>query len=99
MPTLIHKLLNGSEKNLEFGSKPLIIGRLPESEIQVREAFISRVHAGISYANNAFVLRRARLISEGQFAKNYGFQFATEFGPVPKNSPSEYAGSATHAQS
>jgi phosphate-selective porin OprO and OprP len=30
--------------------------------------------------NNAFVLRRARLISEGQFAKNYGFLLCTEFG-------------------
>lgn len=30
--------------------------------------------------NNAFVLRRARLISEGQFARNYAFQFITEFG-------------------
>jgi phosphate-selective porin OprO and OprP len=30
--------------------------------------------------NNAFVLRRARLISEGLFAKNYGFQLVTEFG-------------------
>jgi phosphate-selective porin OprO/OprP len=33
-----------------------------------------------STANNAFVLRRARLISEGQFARNYGFQLLTEFG-------------------
>ena len=30
--------------------------------------------------NNAFVLRRARLISEGLFAKNYSFQLVTEFG-------------------
>ena len=30
--------------------------------------------------NNAFVLRRARLITEGVFAKNYSFQFVTEFG-------------------
>ncbi|MEI6085151.1 MAG: FHA domain-containing protein [Verrucomicrobiota bacterium] len=57
MPTLVYKQLDGTEKRLEFGSKPLIIGRLPESELQVREAFISRVHAGISYANEAFVLK------------------------------------------
>ncbi len=37
-------------------------------------------HDGGGLANNAFVLRRARLISEGLFAKNYGFQFVTEFG-------------------
>ncbi len=30
--------------------------------------------------NNAFILRRARIITEGQLAKNYGFQFVTEFG-------------------
>ena len=35
---------------------------------------------GGGIANNAFILRRARLITEGQFAKNYGFQFVTEFG-------------------
>ena len=31
-------------------------------------------------ANNAFVLRRARLIAEGVLAKNYGYQVVTEFG-------------------
>ena len=35
---------------------------------------------GGGVVNNAFILRRARLISEGQFAKNYGFQLVTEFG-------------------
>ena len=30
--------------------------------------------------NNSFVLRRARLISEGTFARNYSFQLVTEFG-------------------
>ncbi|MDB6127286.1 MAG: porin [Verrucomicrobia bacterium] len=30
--------------------------------------------------NNAFVLRRARLITEGTFAKNYSFQLVPEFG-------------------
>jgi phosphate-selective porin OprO/OprP len=34
---------------------------------------------GGGIANNGFALRRARLISEGQFAKNYGFQLVTEF--------------------
>ena len=57
MPGLIHKQIDGSEKRLDFGSKPLIIGRLPESELQVRDAFISRVHAGISHANGNFVLK------------------------------------------
>ncbi len=30
--------------------------------------------------NNSFVLRRARIISEGTFAKNYSFQIVPEFG-------------------
>ena len=30
--------------------------------------------------NNAFVLRRARIISEAQFARNFGFNLVTEFG-------------------
>lgn len=30
--------------------------------------------------NNVFVLRRARIITEGTFAKNYSFQFVPEFG-------------------
>jgi phosphate-selective porin OprO/OprP len=35
---------------------------------------------GGGVVNNAFILRRARLITEGQLAKNYGFQLVTEFG-------------------
>ena len=35
---------------------------------------------GGGVVNNAFVLRRARLITEGTFAKNYAFQFVPEFG-------------------
>jgi pSer/pThr/pTyr-binding forkhead associated (FHA) protein len=57
MPALIHKQPDGTENKLEIGDKPLIIGRLSESEIQVKDTFISRVHAGIGYANNAFTLK------------------------------------------
>jgi adenylate cyclase len=57
MPLLIHKRPDGTEKTLEFASKPLIVGRLPESEISVREAFISRVHCGISFVNGQFILK------------------------------------------
>ena len=57
MPLLIHRRPDGTEKSLEFGSKPLIIGRLPESEISVRDAFISRVHCHVSYGNNQFTLK------------------------------------------
>ncbi len=57
MPALKHKLLDGTEKLLDAGAKPLIIGRLPESEIQVHDAFISRVHAGILYVNQQFALK------------------------------------------
>ena len=57
MPMLIHKRPDGTEKTLEFGNKPLIVGRLPESEISVRDSFISRVHCGFTYANNQFSLK------------------------------------------
>ena len=57
MPMLIHKRPDGTEKTLEFSNKPLIVGRLPESEISVRDSFISRVHCGFSYANNQFSLK------------------------------------------
>lgn len=35
---------------------------------------------GGGVVNNAFVLRRARIITDGNFAKLYSFQFVTEFG-------------------
>jgi pSer/pThr/pTyr-binding forkhead associated (FHA) protein len=57
MPLLIHKRPDGTEKSLEFASKPLIVGRLAESEISVRDGFISRVHCGISFANSQFTLK------------------------------------------
>jgi pSer/pThr/pTyr-binding forkhead associated (FHA) protein len=57
MPLLIHKRPDGAEKSLEFSNKPLIVGRLPESEISVRDAFISRVHCGISFTNSQFTLK------------------------------------------
>ena len=57
MPALVHKRPDGTEKRIEIGSKPAIIGRLPESEIQVREAFISRVHAGIGHAGGSFTVK------------------------------------------
>jgi pSer/pThr/pTyr-binding forkhead associated (FHA) protein len=57
MPSLIHKRPDGSEKVLEAGTKPLIVGRVPESDIPVRDSFVSRVHCGISYANQQFTLK------------------------------------------
>jgi pSer/pThr/pTyr-binding forkhead associated (FHA) protein len=57
MPSLIHRQPDGTERVLTVGAKPLIIGRLVESEIQIRDSFISRVHAGIGYANNQFTLK------------------------------------------
>lgn len=45
------------------------------AQLDVRQFFND---GGIT--NNAFVLRRARLISEGTFARNYSFQIVSEFG-------------------
>ena len=57
MPSLIHKRPDGTDKVLELGTKPLVVGRLPESEIQVRDSFISRVHCAVGYVNNQFTLK------------------------------------------
>jgi pSer/pThr/pTyr-binding forkhead associated (FHA) protein len=57
MPQLIHKRPDNTEKSIALSEKPLVIGRLPESDIQVRDSFISRVHCGISWTNNQFTLK------------------------------------------
>lgn len=57
MADLIHKRPDGTEKKLKLSDKPLIIGRLPESEIQVRDSFISRIHCSIYYSNQQFQLK------------------------------------------
>src|SRR5258707_12189987 len=57
MPLASSKRPDGIEKSLEFANKPLMVVRLPESEISVRDAFISRVHCGISYVNGQFTLK------------------------------------------
>ena len=57
MPALIHKRADGTQKPCELADKPLVLGRHQESEIQVRDVFISRRHASISYNNNTFVLK------------------------------------------
>jgi phosphate-selective porin OprO/OprP len=43
-------------------------------------AFFNDGGAAAGLNNNGFVLRRARIIAEGAFAKNYTFQLVTEFG-------------------
>ena len=57
MPSLIHKRPDGTDKVLKLENKPLVVGRLPESEIQVRDSFISRVHCAVGFANNQFTLK------------------------------------------
>ena len=57
MAILIYRRTDGTEKSYELGGKPLNFGRLPEAELQVRDAFISRLHACISYVNGTLVLK------------------------------------------
>jgi pSer/pThr/pTyr-binding forkhead associated (FHA) protein len=57
MPSLIHKKPDGGDRTLQFSNKPLIIGRVPESDILVRDSFVSRVHCGISYTKDQFMLK------------------------------------------
>ena len=62
MPALVHRRPDGSTRTLEFTAtngvaKPLVIGRLSASNITVRDAFVSRVHCGISFTNGQFILK------------------------------------------
>lgn len=57
MPRIVYQLMGGAEKVLELGEKPLIIGRLEDSDIPVADPFISRVHCGIFYRQQQFHLK------------------------------------------
>lgn len=57
MPTLTHRQPDGTEKQLTAGNKPLVIGRLADSDIPIRDSFLSRVHCGIAYYNQQFHLK------------------------------------------
>ena len=63
MPMLLYRRPDGSTRTLEFAvatngvADPLIIGRLSASNIMVRDAFVSRVHCGISFVNGQFILK------------------------------------------
>ncbi len=57
MPSLIYKGPDNTQKSLEFSSTPLIIGRVAESDIVVHDAFVSRVHCGIGYADSRYTLK------------------------------------------
>jgi len=58
MPTLTHKKPDGSDRKLEIAAaKPLVIGRVDESDIAVRDSFVSRVHCGIGFVDSHFTLK------------------------------------------
>jgi pSer/pThr/pTyr-binding forkhead associated (FHA) protein len=57
MPRLIHKRPDAPDRILTFGEKPLVIGRLLDSDVPVRDSFLSRIHCGISYADGHFTLK------------------------------------------
>lgn len=57
MPSLLHKRPDGSDRLLEVGEKHLVIGRLPESDIMVRDPFVSRIHCDIGFAGKQFTLK------------------------------------------
>ncbi len=57
MPSLTHKCPGLQDKTLEVTEKSLIIGRVPESDIMVKDSFVSRVHCGIGYSQTNFTLK------------------------------------------
>ena len=69
--------VNVSDKGISFTSAD------GANTIKIRALvqFDSRLFFGDeAVSNNSFLLRRARLISEGTFAKNYSYQLVPEFG-------------------
>ncbi len=57
MPLLIYKRPDNTETKFEFSGKPLVIGRVTESDIMLKDSFVSRVHCGVSFANNQYTLK------------------------------------------
>jgi pSer/pThr/pTyr-binding forkhead associated (FHA) protein len=57
MAVIVYKQADGTEKTLDAGDRPLVIGRLEESDILVHDAFISRVQCGIAYYDHQFHLK------------------------------------------
>jgi len=57
MAVLVFKTFDGTEKVLDAGKQPLVIGRLSESDIPVLDPFISRVHCSIFYHDHQFHLK------------------------------------------
>jgi pSer/pThr/pTyr-binding forkhead associated (FHA) protein len=57
MPSLVIKKPDGTDKTLTLGEKPVIVGRVADSDVPVRDAFVSRVHCGIGFTNNQFTLK------------------------------------------
>ncbi|MCS7048327.1 MAG: FHA domain-containing protein [Verrucomicrobiae bacterium] len=57
MATLTLKFTDNTEKALEIGPKPIVIGRVSECDVMVRDAFVSRIHAEIGFTDNQFTLK------------------------------------------
>lgn len=57
MATLTLKSTDNTEKQLEIGTKPIVIGRVSECDVMVRDSFVSRIHAEIGFADNQFTLK------------------------------------------
>ncbi len=57
MASLTYKRPNETDVTLVIGSKPLIVGRVAESNLVVHDSFVSRVHCGIGFVDNQYTLK------------------------------------------
>jgi len=57
MASLLYQRADGTERVLEVGEEPLVIGRLDDCAIPIHDTFISRVHCGIAYHDHQFRLK------------------------------------------
>lgn len=57
MATLTLKSADNAEKVFELSAKPVVIGRVTECDVMVRDSFVSRIHAEIGFTDNQFTLK------------------------------------------
>lgn len=60
MPTLTYHDSDGIDKVYELGTEPVVIGRATECEIQTQDAKVSRRHARIFFADDAYWIEDLR---------------------------------------
>jgi len=57
MPSLIYKSVNDIDQVVVITGRPVVVGRVKDSDIVVRDTFVSRTHCEITYVAGEFILK------------------------------------------